>query len=104
MLLLGVEMPQQPETELCASCIQGLFSWAPLPALSSGRGKGAAPHCFSPFFLHLEDPQSLSHSPAGPRDGRMQVPRQAWLTHRTLCLGSSSLGSIPSTVGWWLDH
>lgn len=38
---------------------------------------------------------------------RMQVHKQFWtqlLSHTTLCLGSRSLGSVPSSVGSWLDH
>lgn len=54
MLLFGVEMPRQPGTELCASCIQGLFSSAqaraklqlpiaPLPSSCTWRNLSACP-------------------------------------------------------------
>lgn len=62
VLLFGVEMPQQPQTELCPAASR-VFQLAPLPALTSGMGKCAAALCFSPFSLHLEGHQWLSHFP-----------------------------------------
>lgn len=110
MPLFGVEMPQQPQTELCPAASRDFSAGSPAcsqlrhgqmcscPLLSSlfpAPGGTSVPVPLPSWGtavagLLLDPP--ISSSARG-----LQVPQQPWvqlLTHRSLCLGSST--GLPS--------